>query len=107
MLAVTGLIMLWASVLVGRDGEKSFSVAPAPQPTAVTAQADAALSAVPGGALVQYIGPRTPEQPAVFRLDSDGQPTMVAVDPIAARCSAPGTAAMHSTISPTSSTERC
>jgi len=81
MLAVTGLIMLWASVLVGRDGEKSYAVAPAAQAIAVSAQADAALSAVPAGALVQYIVPRTPQQPAVFRIDADGHPTMVAVDP--------------------------
>ncbi|MCK8782260.1 PepSY domain-containing protein [Rhizobium sp. NTR19] len=81
MLAVTGLIMLWSSMLVGRDGEKSFSVEPAGQTVAVSAQADAALSAVPGSALVQYIVPRTEEQPAVFRVDADGQSTMVAVDP--------------------------
>ena len=29
MLAVTGLIMLWSAVLVGRDGEKAYSVTPA------------------------------------------------------------------------------
>lgn len=81
MLAVTGLIMLWSSVLVGRDGEKAFSVAPAGQTIAVSAQAEAALAAVPSGSLVQYIVPRTPEQPAVFRVNVAEQSTMVAVDP--------------------------
>jgi uncharacterized iron-regulated membrane protein len=81
MLAVTGLIMLWSSVLVGRDGEKYYQVTPAGSEIAVSQQADAALQAVPGGSLVQYIAPRTPTQPAVFRVDRDGQATMVAVDP--------------------------
>lgn len=81
MLAVTGLIMLWSSVLVGRDGEKLYSVSPTAQTVAVSAQANAAVAAVPGSALVQYIVPRTEEQPAVFRVSKDGQSTMVAVDP--------------------------
>src|SRR5690606_37811104 len=81
MLAVTGMIMLWSSVLVGRDGERYHSVAPAGQTLAVSAQADAAASAVPGGTLVQYIVPRTPAEPAVFRVNTDTQSMMVAVDP--------------------------
>jgi uncharacterized iron-regulated membrane protein len=81
MLAVTGLIMLWSSVLVGRDGEKLYSVSPTTQTVAVSAQANVAAAAVPGSALVQYIVPRTDEQPAVFRVNKDGQSTMVAVDP--------------------------
>lgn len=81
MLAVTGLIMLWSSVLVGRDGEKSYAVEPAAQAVAISAQANAAVAAVPGGTLVQYIVPRTAEQPAVFRVNAGDQSTMVAVDP--------------------------
>lgn len=81
MLAVTGLIMLWASVLVGRDGEKLYAVVPAAETIAVSAQASSALSAVPGGALVQYVAPRTQDQPALFRVDAEGRPIMVAVDP--------------------------
>ncbi len=34
MLAITGLIMLWSSVLYGRDGEKTFPVTPAGSNTA-------------------------------------------------------------------------
>lgn len=81
MLALTGLVMLWSSVLVGRDGEKLFAVTPAAQAVSVSAQADAALAAVPGGSLVQYIVPRTPEQAALFRVNAGDVSTMVAVDP--------------------------
>jgi uncharacterized iron-regulated membrane protein len=81
MLAITGLIMLWSSVLVGRDGEKQYTVVPAAQTVAVFVQANAAVAAVPGSSLVQYIVPRTEAQPAVFRVDLDKQQTMVAVDP--------------------------
>lgn len=81
MLAVTGLIMLWSSVLVGRDGEKLYTVTPAATSVAVSAQADAALAAVPGGSLVQYIAPRAEDQPAVFRVNAEDSSTMVAVDP--------------------------
>lgn len=81
MLAVTGLIMLWSSVLVGRDGEKLYSVTPAAQTIPVSQQAEAATNAVPGSTLVQYIVPRTPEQPAVFRVNVGDASSMVAVDP--------------------------
>lgn len=81
MLATTGLIMLWSSVLVGRDGEKYYSVEPAAQTIAVSEQANAAIAAVPGSALIQYIVPRTPDQPAVFRVDAEEGASMVAVDP--------------------------
>lgn len=81
MLAVTGLMMLWSSVLVGRDGEKYYSVTPGTQTIAVSQQADAALQAVPGSALVQYIVPRKEDQPAVFRVNVGSQSNMVAVDP--------------------------
>lgn len=81
MLAVTGLIMLWSAVLVGRDGEKAFSVTPAASQVLVSRQAEAALAAVPGASLVQYIAPRTPEGAAVFRVTAGDAATMVAVDP--------------------------
>ncbi len=81
MLAVTGLIMLWSAVLVGRDGERLYTVSPQGQTIAASAQADAALAAVPGGALVQYIAPRTPDEPAVFRVKAEDRSVMVAVNP--------------------------
>lgn len=81
MLAMTGLIMLWSAALVGRDGEKLYRVTSAAETVAVSRQAIAAVLAVPGGTIVQYIAPRTADGPAVFRLDVDAQSTMVAVDP--------------------------
>lgn len=80
MLAVTGLIMLWSSVLVGRDGEKYYVVTPAGNAVAVSQQAEAAKAAVPGGAVTQYIVPRTDTQPAVFRVNAGEKASMVAVD---------------------------
>ncbi|GHF37994.1 PepSY-associated TM helix domain-containing protein [Seohaeicola zhoushanensis] len=80
MLATTGLIMLWTSALSGRDGEW-VAVAPLGAPQAVSVQAEAALAAVPGGALVQYIAPRAPDLAAIFRVDAEGAAHMVAVDP--------------------------
>lgn len=79
-LAVTGLIMLWVSVLDGRDGETSMTVSPG-APAPVSAQADAALAAVPGGTLKQYVAPLAADRPALFRVDSGDDARMVAVDP--------------------------
>ncbi len=81
MLAVTGLIMVWSTVFVGRDGEKAFPVVPAGTERSVTEQAAAALSYVPGGVLKQYIAPRTPETAALFRVNAGDAAVMVAVDP--------------------------
>ncbi|WP_142781865.1 PepSY domain-containing protein [Agrobacterium sp. T29] len=81
MLATTGLVMLWSSVLVGRDGEKLYSVTPASSVLPVSDQATAAFLSVPGGQIVQYIAPRTPEGSAIFRVKADGKDTMIAVDP--------------------------
>lgn len=81
VLAVTGLMMLWSSALLGRDGEYLYSVTPAAETVAVSQQADAAVAAVPGGAVVQYIAPRTADGPALFRVNKDEASTMVAVDP--------------------------
>lgn len=81
MLAVTGLLMLWSSALVGRDGEKIYSVTPAAETVSVSRQLEAAAAAVPGGTVVQYIAPRTADGSALFRVNADGASTMVAVDP--------------------------
>jgi uncharacterized iron-regulated membrane protein len=81
MLAITGLIMLWTSALIGRDGEKLYAVTPGTQTVAVSSQVAAAAAAVPGGAVVQYIAPRTADGSAVFRVNAGDISTMVAVDP--------------------------
>lgn len=80
MLAVTGLIMLWISVLSGRDGEWIF-VTPKGDPLAVSILSDAAVNAVSGGTLVQYVAPRAADLAAIFRVDAGGDAIMVAVDP--------------------------
>ena len=80
MLATTGLLMLWISVLAGRDGE-NIAVAPRATALAVEAQADAALAAVPGGTLAGYIAPATPDRAALFKVARGEHTTLVAIDP--------------------------
>ncbi|WP_020406987.1 PepSY-associated TM helix domain-containing protein [Hahella ganghwensis] len=81
MLAVTGLIMLWAGVIDGREGEKAYTVAPAGGAVPISNQADAALFSIPGGVLKQYIGPLGSDGAALFRVDLQGEALMVAVNP--------------------------
>ncbi|MBX9455296.1 MAG: PepSY domain-containing protein [Rhizobium sp.] len=81
MLAVTGLMMVWSSALLGRDGEKIHAVTPGAQAVDISRQAEAAAAAVPGGTVVQYIAPRTADGSALFRVNLGDQSTMVAVDP--------------------------
>lgn len=81
MLAVTGLMMLWTSVLFGRDGEKYYTVTPARTQVAVSVQADASRAAIPDGRVIQYIAPRTADGAAIFRVSKGEASSMVAVDP--------------------------
>ena len=60
MLALTGMAMLWLAWIDGRDGER-LPVTPQDTPLAVSAQAEAALAAVPDSTLVQYVAPRAPD----------------------------------------------
>ena len=83
VLPLTGLAMLWLAFLAGRDGE-NYPVVPRAEPAAVSAQAAAAVKAVPDGELVQYVAPRAPDLAALFRVDVGEAPTMVAVDPYTA-----------------------
>ncbi|WP_293572778.1 PepSY domain-containing protein [Phaeobacter sp.] len=82
-LALTGMAMLWIAWIDGRDGERT-AVLPQEHSMAVSAQAEAALSAIPGGDLRQYVAPRSDDLAALFRVDHDGEATMVAVDPYTA-----------------------
>lgn len=84
ILAVTGMMMLWIAWIDGRDGER-IGVLPMGQPAAVSTQADAALAAVPGGRLVQYVAPRAPDLAAIFRVDTDAGAQMVVIDPYRAQ----------------------
>ncbi|AKS47554.1 Uncharacterized iron-regulated membrane protein [Octadecabacter temperatus] len=83
MLALTGLVMLWISVLSGRDGEW-INVTPQEQVLPVSELSDAAVQSVPGSTLVQYVAPRGDDLVALFRVDLDGVATMVAVNPYTA-----------------------
>lgn len=85
MLAVTGLAMLWSAQLVGRDGEKSYSVTPGTETVSILKQATAAYFAVPDGMLVQYIAPRTADNPAVFRVNAGERRSWSRSIPIPAR----------------------
>lgn len=80
ILAVTGMAMLWIAWVDGRDGELT-RVQPEGIPAAISAQAEAALVAVPGGELKQYVAPRRDDLAALFRVDAEGDAVMVAVDP--------------------------
>lgn len=83
-LAVTGMAMLWIAWIDGRDGERTL-VAPQEITQPVSAQAEAAVAAIPDGVLKQYVAPRTNDVAALFRVDADGDATMVAVDPYTAQ----------------------
>ncbi|WP_170610814.1 PepSY-associated TM helix domain-containing protein [Ruegeria arenilitoris] len=82
--AITGMMMLWISWIDGRDGERT-QVAPQITPAAISALAEAATAAVPEGVLKQYVAPRREDLAALFRVDSNGDATMVAVDPYTAK----------------------
>ncbi len=83
MLAVTGLIMLWVSATTELNGERGY-VAVAGAPQAVSTQVAAALTAVPGGTVSQYIAPMGPDRVAVFKVDAGDASTTVVVDPYTA-----------------------
>jgi uncharacterized iron-regulated membrane protein len=80
MLAVTGLVMLWISVLSDINGEEG-RVAASGQPLPVSALQAAAEATVPGGVAVKYIAPMGANHVAVFRVDRDGEAMTVVTDP--------------------------
>ena len=84
ILAFTGMMMLWISWVDGRDGERT-PVVPQEAALAVSAQAEAAVAAITGGELKQYVAPRSDSVAALFRVDRDGDAIMVAVDPYTAK----------------------
>lgn len=83
ILSVTGMMMMYIGYFDGRDGENiTISIPAAAAPLAVSQQADLAAAAIPGGGLVEWLSPKTPDRVAVFRVKApDGAQTMVAVDP--------------------------
>ncbi len=83
ILAITGMAMTWIAYIDGRDGERTM-VSVQQQVMTVSKQAEAALTAVEGGVLKQYVAPRSEELASIFRVDKDGVATMVVVDPYTA-----------------------
>ncbi len=81
ILAVTGLMMMFLTQVDGRDGEK-ISVAIQVEPLAVSAQANVALTEVPG-TVVEWIGPKAADLATVFRIKTETGQLLVAVDPYA------------------------
>ncbi len=84
ILAITGMAMTWIAYIDGRDGER-IAVTQKAVVQPVSAQAEAALSAVPGGTLKQYVAPRSADLAAIFRVDKDDVATTVVVDPYTAK----------------------
>ncbi|HBU14183.1 MAG TPA: PepSY domain-containing protein [Gemmobacter sp.] len=80
MLAVTGLIMLWISVLSG-IGDEKMTVTPSGTPLALSALQAAAEAAVPGGKAAQYVAPLAPDHVAAFAVASDAGKTGVTLNP--------------------------
>ncbi|WP_394178248.1 PepSY-associated TM helix domain-containing protein [Yoonia maritima] len=83
ILAITGMMMLWISWIDGRDGERT-AVIPQETVLSVSQQADAAVAAIEGGVLKQYVAPRRDDLAALFRVDQGDDAIMVAVDPYTA-----------------------
>lgn len=83
MLAVTGLIMLWVSATTELNGERTAVPVSGPA-LAVSQQAEAAVAAVPGGVVTQYIEPRAEGRVALFRVEAGEDATAVLVDPYTA-----------------------
>jgi len=80
MLALTGGFMMIYADLSNELGWAPDVVATGPA-LPVSAQAEAALAAVPDGALTTYIAPEAANRPAFFEIAQNGATIAVAVDP--------------------------
>ena len=87
MLAATGLAMMYIAFFDGREGE--YVTVPAPTSTTLTLsveqQAQIALDALPGGALVEWIAPKYDLGAGVVRVAHEGAQKFVAVNPFYGR----------------------
>ncbi|MFP8833010.1 PepSY-associated TM helix domain-containing protein [Hydrogenophaga sp. XSHU_21] len=79
-LALTGAVMVFFTGFQTRLGMNP-TVEPLPTVQAVSAQAAAAMAAVPGGELRTYIAPREPDRAAWFVVQRGDDTLAVAVDP--------------------------
>lgn len=80
MLAITGLIMLYGNTIETPYGAKVYVSTSGPQ-TSITAQAAAAVKAVPQGELKKYIAPREAGRAALFLVDVGPLEHVVTIDP--------------------------
>ena len=81
MLAVTGLMMLWISVLDGRDGEKSLSLVTVAAPAGDRRAGRGRRRRRPGRRAQATSRREAPDRAALFRVDVGEEARMVAVDP--------------------------
>jgi uncharacterized iron-regulated membrane protein len=84
VLAITGMSMLWIAWIDGRDGERTV-VVPQEIIAPISQQAEAAVEAILGGTLIQYVAPRNDAVASLFRVDLNDDAIMVAVDPYTAK----------------------
>jgi uncharacterized iron-regulated membrane protein len=80
VLAATGLIMVYGNSIETFLGKK-YHVAPGGERASITAQAQAALDAIPGGTLKLYVSPPSGERASVFIVNANDKDQVVAVDP--------------------------
>lgn len=84
VLALTGLMMMYIAAFDGREGDLIRLPSPAAAGQAalpLTEQAEKAVAAAGGGAVVEWLKPRTPDHVGVFRVKGEAGQTMVALDP--------------------------
>jgi uncharacterized iron-regulated membrane protein len=79
-LAVTGMVMMISSEVSNQLGDVA-DIAPQGTPLPVTAQADRALAAVPGGTPDLYAAPEAPDRPAFFAIRQGDAVMSVALNP--------------------------
>ncbi len=80
MLAITGLVMLYASSIESQFGKK-YHVAVEGQRMTLQTQAAAALQAVPGATITTFIAPRSDDLANVFVVTANDKQHFVAVNP--------------------------
>jgi uncharacterized iron-regulated membrane protein len=78
--ALTGLVMLYGNSVETFLGKK-YPVTPGGERLSITAQAQAAQAAIPGGSARLYVQPAEDSRAAVFIVNADGKDHVVSLDP--------------------------
>ncbi|TPI27597.1 PepSY domain-containing protein [Mesorhizobium sp. B3-1-9] len=84
VLACTGLIMVYGNSIETFLGAKHY-VAPGGERASYEAQSQAAVAAIPGGALKLMVVPKEDDRATVFIVNGNGKDNVVAVDPHGAK----------------------